>query len=406
MQYYAPTSSASALVSGDARNQTYTFDAARTNLCLQSQTLSTTPWALGGGLTVPTTNGVDPRGTGAACTLSDAAGTLGELTQAITVANDNTNYVASAYFTLGTSNQSKFGIRLSGGAAVDQFVEFNPASGVVISSAGTYTVTPLVIAGITFYRIAILIANNTSGNVTATPYMQPASSNVGATGTVIAFGAQFETVVTAGAATPSAYLSTGAAAFTTPAGAIPAFTQAPQIQCETFLASGSSVAPAWANRALLRGVGGGGNGGSSTAVGFLGGGGGEGARTDGTIVTVVPGTTYTVTIGNATQASSFGALLTLAAGSNGNNATAGNHGAGGAPGAGGGWGFNAGDSANGGGRGGLGGASLIGSPVNYTGIAAGANTGGGGGGAGTDGISAFGGGAGGSGRLDVLYFRV
>ena len=405
MQYYAPASATGGLVAGDARDQVFAFDAVRTNLCLQSQALSTTPWALGGGLTVPVTTSGDPRGTGAGCLLSDAAGTLGELTQAITVANNNTNYVASCYFTLGTSNQSKFGIRLSGGVAVDQFVEFNPASGVVISSAGTYTVTPLVIAGTTWYRIAILIANNTSGNVTATPYMQPASSNVGAVGTLMAFGCQFETVVTAGAATPSAYLSTGAAAFTTPAGAIPAFTQAPQIQCETFLASGSSVAPAWANRALLRGVGGGGNGGSSNLVGYTGGGGGEGSRTDGTIVTVTPGTTYTVTIGAAGAATSFGALLSLPGGSAGNRASAVNTGAGGAPGAGGGWGGNAG-AANGGGRGGVAGSAAIGAPSGNTGGAAGANTGGGGGGANTDGVGSYGGGAGGTGRLDVIYFRV
>jgi hypothetical protein len=411
MQYYAPASATGGLVAGDARNQVFAFDAARTNLCLQSQTLAVAPWANGGGLTVPTTNGVDPRGTGAACTLSDLAGTLGELTQAITVANDNTNYVASAYFTLGTSNQSKFGVRLSGGAAVDNFVEFNPASGVVISSAGTYTVTPLVIAGVTFYRIAILIANNTSGNVTATPYMQPASSNVGATGTVIAFGAQFETVVTAGAATPSAYLLTGATAETNIPGTVPSFLQGKAIDVQFFLANGNAIAPIWANRAALWAAAGGGGGGDSNAINTQSGSGGAaGARVSGQVVTVVPGSTIAVGIGaggiagvaadgGAGGNTTFGALLTLTGGPGGlrasNAPTAGATpgGADGKPGR--------LAAAAIGGDGGLGGAGgVVGGAVASAGTA---NSGGGGGGSATN---SLGGAAGGSGYLTAVFYRV
>lgn len=424
MQYTVPASAASnSATVGDLRNQMVQFDSARTNLILQSQAFSTAPWALGGGVTVPTTNGTDPRGGATACTISDAAGTLGELTQPITVANDGTQYVVSCYFTAGTSLQSKFGVRLSGGTPVDQFVEFVPQSGLVITSAGTYTINAFTIGGVSWYRVNILIANNTSGNVTLTPYIQPASANVGATGTILAFGAQVETAPTNGAAVPSAYVQTASVAETTPAGTLPAFLQGKAVDIQTFLANGNSTAPAWANRALLIGVGGGGGGGGSPSAspGYGAGGGGGGQRTEGTIVTVVPGAITAVTIGNggngggnntngsSGSATTFGALLTLAGGSGGAKSVQAsgfaNGGTGGVPGQNDGFNGTYMDVAftisaaggNGGGNGGQGGIN------GGVGSNAAANSGGGGGGHSGSGVLS--GGNGGSGKLVVIYYR-
>lgn len=413
MQYTVPASAASnSATVGDLRNQMVQFDSARTNLILQSQAFSTAPWALGGGVTVPATNGTDPRGGATACTISDAAGTLGELTQPITVANDSQQYVVSCYFTAGTSLQSKFGVRLSGGTPVDQFVEFVPQSGLVITSAGTYTINAFSIGGVAWYRVNILIANNTTGNVTATPYIQPASANVGATGTILAFGAQFETAPTNGAAVPSAYVQTASVAETTPAGTLPAFLQGKAVDIQTFTANGNSTAPPWANRALLIGDGGGAGGadGGALANSGGGGGGGSGGHTDGTVVNITGGAVTAVTIGsggarnNPGSSTTFGALLTLTGGATGGAGSALTGGAGGIAGTN---GFPGGSGSSpgnvsiqaaggaGGGKGGQGGAS------GGNGGAASANTGGGGGGGGDGGQ----GGAGGSGRLIVIYYR-
>ena len=96
-----------------------------------------------------------------------------------------------------------------------------------------------------------------------------------------------------------------------------------------YTTSGTWTAPAGVTTAWLTGCGpGGGGGGNNAAIGGGGGGGGQSVIAE--AVTVVPGTTYTVTIGAGgaggattvagsagTSATSFGALLTLAAGAGG-----------------------------------------------------------------------------------------
>ena len=98
----------------------------------------------------------------------------------------------------------------------------------------------------------------------------------------------------------------------------------------TFLASGSWVAPRGVFSVWLTGSGGGGNGGAGGSANPSGGSGGTGGACGSlafkTQVSVVPGTTYTVTIGGVGAATSFGALLTLAGGTNGTNGIANNGG--------------------------------------------------------------------------------
>lgn len=96
----------------------------------------------------------------------------------------------------------------------------------------------------------------------------------------------------------------------------------------TFLASGSWVSPRGVFSVWLTGSGGGGvggtggnSGGGGNFGGSGGGGGGSGQKSYKTLVSVVPGTTYTVTIGGSAANTTFGALLTLTKGANGTNGT-------------------------------------------------------------------------------------
>ena len=413
MIYPKPVSAAAAsLTLGDILGQVFAFSPAITNLCLQSQALNVAPWALGGGVAVTSTNNADPRGGLTFNLLTDASAVAtGEATQPITVANNGASYVVSAFVRAGTGARMKLGARLAGGVAVESFIEIIQASGVVSSQQGTVAQQTFVIGGVTFFRLSVLVVNNTSGNVTLTPYFQPASNTVADQGNAQCGFWQAETAPTLGSATPSAYVAAGAAAAVNGAGLFPAFAQAAQVKVESYTAGGTSVAPPWANRALLTGTGAGGGGGASGGTGGAGGG-GAGAKTAGTIVTVTAGLSTTVTIGaggagSAGAATSFGGLLSLAGGAGGAFAAGA---AGGSGGLGGINGAEDGDngitdvsaitSVNGGngGRGGRGGSVGVSGPQ-----AGAANSGGGGGGERGGQTPAA---AGGSGFLVVIYFKV
>lgn len=169
---------------------------------------------------------------------------------------------------------------------------------------------------------------------------------------------------------------------------------------QTFTASGTWVCPVGINTVWVTGIGGGGAGAASAAgtSNPTGGGGGSGDMVVRQRLSVVAGTSYTVTVGAAGGASSFGALLTLAAGGAGSTATGG--GGGGSRGSDGNNGDNASSSGGNGGAGLFGGAARGGIAANGT--AAPANTGAGGGGAGNSTI-AYTGGAGGSGIVIVEW---
>jgi hypothetical protein len=90
----------------------------------------------------------------------------------------------------------------------------------------------------------------------------------------------------------------------------------------TFLANGAWIAPRGVFNVWLTGKGPGGNGGNGSTLTVAGQYGGGGAGQDGVeardvLVSVVPGTSYTVTIGPSGGVTSFGVLLSLASGANG-----------------------------------------------------------------------------------------
>ena len=170
----------------------------------------------------------------------------------------------------------------------------------------------------------------------------------------------------------------------------------------TYTSSGSWVCPAGVMKVYVSGAGGGGGGGAYSSYGGCGGGGGGGAKADKVSLTVVPGTTYTITIGAGGAAgaaggtTSFGALLSLAGGSAGRAAAGELCGAGGAGGAG-----NQGGGIGATHRGGNGGGTGGGAGSATDGVDGMANTGGGGGGSGF-GVGSTGG-NGGSGYLIIEY---
>lgn len=99
---------------------------------------------------------------------------------------------------------------------------------------------------------------------------------------------------------------------------------------QTFLSSGNWTCPAGITLIQLSMIGGGGNGGqgtqgvvSNTTFYSGGGGGGSGAVIWNYRVAVTPGTVYVVTVGAATLATSFGALMTVNPGVSGTNGTGG-----------------------------------------------------------------------------------
>lgn len=211
------------LTAGDVIGQVFGFQPSATNIALQSQAFNNAPWVLAGGAVLTSNNNADPHGTTAASLVNDPGAGLAELNQPIVVANNNASYVASIFVSAGTSVQMKFGIRLAGGAGIDNSIEIAPQSGVVISASPAVFNQAFVVNGVTWFRLSVLITNNTSGNVTLTPYLQPASVNAAAVGNVLAFGLQVELASVAGLATTTAYIPTQNNAVTITGGYFPSF---------------------------------------------------------------------------------------------------------------------------------------------------------------------------------------
>lgn len=211
------------LTAGDVIGQVFGFQPSATNIALQSQAFNNAPWVLAGGAVLTSNNNADPRGTTAASLVNDPGAGLAELNQPIVVANNNASYVASIFVSAGTSTQMKFGVRLAGGAGIDNSIEIAPQSGVVISASPAVFNQAFVINGVTWFRLSVLITNNTSGNVTLTPYLQPASVNAAAVGNVLAFGLQVELASVAGIATTTAYIPTQNSTVTITGGYFPSF---------------------------------------------------------------------------------------------------------------------------------------------------------------------------------------
>jgi len=336
-----PTGTGTIAIEGGVISQVPPLELAATNALLQSADFTTT-WAAGGGGTVTPNTTASPRGVVEADTLNDAVGTLAEFTQAVVIANDAVTRTFSVYLLASTSAQSRVGVRLTGGVAKDASIEVNPASGAVISSSADVaasSVEALSIGGASWIRVAVAVANNGSGNVTATPYIQPASLSAATQGNVIAWGAQLEVGSPSSLAqpTPTSQIPTLTAQVTRAAGAIPTWLRAANYTIQVFTATGANTYTAPANlkfaRVTIIGGGGAGGGAAITGAGTVsnGGGGGAGATAIRILTAAQIGVSQTATVGaggtgvagaagNAGGTSSFGALLSATGGLGGSMA--------------------------------------------------------------------------------------
>jgi len=435
------TSTGTVATKGGVITQVPPFELASTNLLLQSADFATT-WAVAGGLTVTSNSTASPRGVVEADTLVDAAGTMGSVFQNVVVPNDALTRTFSAYFLAGTSTQAQIGVLLTGGVGKSALLDFNPASGAIISLSADVAaslVEAVSIGGVTWFRVSVAVANNGSGNVTAICGITPASLSAATQGTVIVWGAQLETgsSLSTSQPAPTTQIPTLAAQVTRAAGLIPIWETAGLYTIQVFTVGATYTAPANLKFAKVTVVGGGGAGGG--AVGNIAGGshgsggcsGGAGIRLMtaaqigvSQVVTVgAGGTGVAAGTGNTGATSSFGALVSATGGGGGAAApsTAGQDGANTivAPGVGSSGDVNLSGSIGGSASGafnqytspGQGGASFVGggglgaSANNTDGSAAPANSGGGGGGAAVNANATNRtGGAGGSGIVFVEEF--
>ena len=164
----------------------YLAESAATKYILQSNAFTTT-WA-GAGLTI-NQDAVAPDGTTTAWTIDDAdAGNFRNISQVVTVANDNSPHTLSFYAKAGTSTDFRVDLYLTGGTAPNVFVRWNPATGVsTAQSAGAdaptaYTSTALANG---WYLYTVTTTNNTSGATTLIARVYPAGASAAATGTLL-----------------------------------------------------------------------------------------------------------------------------------------------------------------------------------------------------------------------------
>lgn len=154
------------------------------NLLLQSAVFDNASWVKTN--VTATANQIrSPQGDTEGDLLDDAdAGNAGTVVQAVTVPNDSKNHTLSIYFKQGTASITRVTLVYSGGSGVTQNVDI------------TWGATPTIDAGTIedigdgWWRLAITLLNNGSGNTTLTVTILPAGATASATGTVYAWGAQ------------------------------------------------------------------------------------------------------------------------------------------------------------------------------------------------------------------------
>jgi hypothetical protein len=170
------------------------------NSCLDSQDLTTGNWSLEGTPTrAQDAIGLDGS-TNAATTLTDADGAAQEgVNQGITVADDSNTHTASI-FVLKDSDTSRFPhlrLQYTGGTGVAESIVLNTLTGAFVEddADGSASVDDFGL----WWRVVLVMANNTTGNVTATLRLLAAFNSdgtttpaVAATGAIVVGHAQLE----------------------------------------------------------------------------------------------------------------------------------------------------------------------------------------------------------------------
>ena len=187
-----------------------------TNLLQQSVALDASAWTKTS-VGLNSTTAVDPtttNNTGRSYN-GPSPGTLGSISQAVTVANDSLMRVFSVFIAkTGTAIWPGISVEYTGGTSQSGAISINTLTGAVntstLFSAASYV---NVRSYPNFWRVSIGVVNNSSGNTTATVKLYPSVNNNGSTSwtghssTAIFWCSQFEVgysetspIVTAGAA--------------------------------------------------------------------------------------------------------------------------------------------------------------------------------------------------------------
>jgi hypothetical protein len=172
------------------------MEAARTNLCLQSQDLTTT-WADVNTVVITANSTTAPDGTSTADTITDnGAASIKGKQQTFVVANDSLDHTGSVFILKtsgGTSTTSKISLLLTGGTPVSTNIYFNTDTGVV--GSGTAIVENYGL----YWRVAAKVTNNTTGNTALAFQYYPAvdtfgsyTDNIAAQGSSVLWGFQLE----------------------------------------------------------------------------------------------------------------------------------------------------------------------------------------------------------------------
>ncbi|MDO9106148.1 MAG: hypothetical protein Q7U57_14435 [Methylovulum sp.] len=175
----------------------------RTNLLLRSEDFSIAPWGAGSGgnPTISINQNIAPDGTLTADLLGDnsAIAVLGRLQNAV-ITSGTTVYTGSVYAKQYSSSIISVRVVAGGGTAVVSELVVNLSNGSAQWRSGvpgtSFLVTPV---GNGWYRIAVSITDNASGNNVLTLELRPAFAstyadilNVAATGLAFFWGAQLE----------------------------------------------------------------------------------------------------------------------------------------------------------------------------------------------------------------------
>lgn len=181
------------------------LEAAATNLLLRSQDFTNGSWVVhtvAGDIVVNIAPVAAPDGTMTANKIEDLEVTTDAwLSQAVTVANDALTRTLSIFLREGNATNTTISCVLSGGSGVNVSADIDWSAGT--TSAGTLT----QIGEDGWFRLALPLANNTSGNTTFTVNIRPAGTTNAAVGYVYAWGAQLET-----GAVATSYIATAGSA--------------------------------------------------------------------------------------------------------------------------------------------------------------------------------------------------
>jgi len=247
---------------GAAITNLFGAESAATNICLQSATFSNASWTKNS-VTVTANSTLAPNGVTEADTL-DATVAGGDANFAVNTAIDGLVRVFSVYLRAGTSSIATVSLQQSGGSVIIAAVNVNLLNGLVTgeqySDLGVTTgnllipasVESILIGAVQWFRVGIPLRNIAArGSITTTCVVNPARNFGGTgTGTVIAWGAQLETL-TISPFLPTSQIPTTTVPVTRTAGVLPAWLGGTGVLTGTDIVIGTTVVTGGATTQVL-----------------------------------------------------------------------------------------------------------------------------------------------------------